>query len=256
MNSLSKLARRIGGAVAIAVSVVFSVPTGSSAAPISFQNGTATFSQACSGGFTPDASVNGNNASFDRGWALAKTCGGPIDDTDPHTAVWETTSNVTAAQLQFGLFQLFGGSHLIGRFRLSVTSDDRSTFADGLDTGGDVTANWLLLTGATLAASAGMTLTELGDGSILAGGATTSTGVYDVGFSGSFVDITGIRLEVLEHPSLPRDGPGLQPTNGNFVLTEFTLDASEAVTVTEPPLAVIFGLALVSCALANRRRSV
>ena len=43
----------------------------------------------------------------------------------------------------------------------------------------------------------------------------------------SLSPITGIRLEVLEDPSLPFNGPGRQPTNGNFVLTELMLHAEE-----------------------------
>src|SRR5205807_2660468 len=37
--------------------------------------------------------------------------------------------------------------------------------------------------------------------------------------------ITGVRLEVLTDPSLPMKGPGRSPTNGNLVLSEFSVTA-------------------------------
>jgi hypothetical protein len=43
--------------------------------------------------------------------------------------------------------------------------------------------------------------------------------------------VTGIRLEVLEDPSLPLDGPGYHSTNGNFLLTELEVFANISVAV-------------------------
>jgi hypothetical protein len=37
--------------------------------------------------------------------------------------------------------------------------------------------------------------------------------------------ITGVRLEVLTDPTLPFNGPGCNDTNGNFVLSEFSVRA-------------------------------
>lgn len=240
---------------ALALGILIAMPWETVAAPISFQNGSASFSQPCAGGHSPDLSVDGDFTSGNRGWAIANTCMTPLDDTDPQTAVWETTADFTASQLSFQLHQLFGSQHLIGRFRLSVTSDDRSTFADGLDNAGDVTATWMVLTGASASGPAGMTFAVQGDDSVLVGGTVPNTGVYSVGFAGSFMDITGIRLEVLEEISLPFDGPGLQPTNGNFVLTELTLDASSPVAMPEPGTLALFGLGLAGLGFARRSKA-
>jgi Bacterial Ig-like domain len=43
--------------------------------------------------------------------------------------------------------------------------------------------------------------------------------------------ITGIFLDAIKNPRLPGGGPGGQYGNGNFVVSEFTLDASGASTV-------------------------
>jgi len=224
------------------------------ATPIAFQNGTASFSQPCAGGHSPDLSVDGNFSASNRGWAIAKTCATPLDDTDPHTAVWETTADFTATQLDFGLHQLFGSQHLIGRFRLSVTSDDRSTFADGQDNGGDVIANWTVLTGASVSGPGSLIFSTLGDDSILVGGIVPAIGAYTVEYTGSFADITGVRLEVLEDALLPFDGPGLQPTNGNFVLTELTLDASDVIETPEPGTFALLAVALAGIGFARFRK--
>ncbi|MEO0484272.1 MAG: hypothetical protein AAF092_00015 [Pseudomonadota bacterium] len=203
-----------------------SVASTSLAATVTLTNATATFSQA---GFSVAGASNGTTTGND-GWGIQEAGSG---DTNAQTAVWETAADFTADTLNFQLHHDFAPftnpEHLLGNFRLSVTSDDRSLFADGLTSGGDVTANWTVLTGATAVSSAGtQTLTTQGDGSILAGGATPATATYSVTYTGFFANITGIRLEALPNASLPTAGPGLKPINGNFVLTEITLDQSIA----------------------------
>ncbi len=238
----------VGKAIFLAVILMTGILTAgienAFAVPVTFQNGTATFTQVSPSFHSTDASVNGN--AFDNGWAIHPNI---VDQT----AVWETTTDVNAGQLDFKLHQNWGAAHLIGRFRLSVTSDDRSTFADDLETGGDVTANWTVLTSPVISGPAGLTFTTLGDNSILASGTVPNTGVYDIQFTGSFSGITGIRLEVLEDPSLPVNGPGLQPTNGNFVLSEIELDAS-GTPVPEPSTLLLLGTGLIGLAGYGRRK--
>jgi hypothetical protein len=135
------------------------------------------------------------------------------------------------------LYQYWGGAHNIGRFRLSYTTDDRSTFADGLNSGGDVTANWTVLSGATITSTGDETFTVLGDNSILVSGNNPATTVYSVSFSGSFSGITGIRLEALSDGSLPYGGPGRQ-ANGNLTLTEITLYATAPTDASAPTATV------------------
>ncbi len=192
--------------------------------PVTLQEGTATYSQelyCC--GLNVDQTVDGYIGTpangVLNGWAIYDEVG------QNQTAVWETASDVNASQLDFKMYQYWGGAHNLGRFRLSYTTDDRSTFADGLNSGGDVIANWTILTGATISGTGGETFTVLGDNSILVSVNNPDTTVYSVSFSGSFSGITGIRLEALSDASLPFSGPGRQ-ANGNFTLTELTLDAT------------------------------
>ncbi len=194
-----------------------------SAGVISLQNGTATFSQTCCGTHSPDLSVDGDLNN--NGWAIA-TFGSSGDSSSGQTAVWETSTDFDAAQMDISLMQIFGTQHILGTFRFSVTSDDRSTFADGLDNGGDVTANWTVLTNPSVSGPAGVTFSTLSDSTVLVGGSTPETATYDVQYTGNFFNITGIRLEVIENASLPFNGPGRQPSNGNFVLSDLTVTSS------------------------------
>src|SRR6266436_2461978 len=191
------------------------------ATTVQLQQATATFSQTGGGSFLVATAINGTTGDG-LGWAI-----------DPHegvpqTAVFETTSDVgypAGSLLTFTLthaYDLWGG-HMLGRFRISVTTDDRSTFADGLATGGNVTANWTVLDPISFTSANGTTLTKLSDNSILASDALPDTDVYTVTAATTLTGITGIRLEALTDPSLPNNGPGRQPLNGNFVLSEFTV---------------------------------
>src|SRR4030095_10868960 len=186
------------------------------------QNGTATFSSTRAEITSPDQAFDGDFASVN-GWGIARE--DAIDGTTSETAVWETASDVSAGPLVFRMYFLHDNpGHLLGRFRFSVTTDYRNTFADGLGTGRDLEANWIGPTNPTVSGPAGMTFTMLPDNSILAGGTTAAQGAYTVSYSTAVSGITGIRLEAIEHPSLPGDGPGLFPRNGNFLLTELQLN--------------------------------
>ncbi len=234
--------------ITVLVAVTFSTSRVANAALVPLQNGTATFSQ---GTLSIDEAINGVFAGDNDGWGI-----------DPfevdQTAVFESTLNfgvVGGTTLTFVLTHAYPvDPHTLGRFRLSVTTDDRSLFADGLDSGGDVTANWVVLSPLTATATVA-TLTIQGDGSILASGPNPAMDVYTVTAFTSLVNMTGIRLEALENPSLPFNGPGRQANNGNFVLTEFTVDAVPAqANVPEPiALCVWAGMALIAAGGAWRR---
>jgi uncharacterized protein DUF1549/uncharacterized protein DUF1553 len=77
-------------------------------------------------------------------------------------------------------------------------------------------------------AKAGATLTKQPDGSILASGKNTAPELYTVTGTTKLKKITAVRLEALTDKSLPKNGPGRSPNNGNFVLNEFTLGAVPA----------------------------
>ncbi len=198
-----------------------------SANMIVLQNGTGTFSQVIGGGpFSPSQAVDGNFGD-PNGWAIAT--GFDFGSTSSETAVWETLTNIPAGDLNLTMhfLHLVTAESLLGRFRFSVTTDDRNTFADGLHTGGDVTANWTVLSNPLVSGPSGMTFTTLADDSVLAGGTIAAQATYTVSYSTGINNITGLRLEALEDPALPGgNGPGLASGNGNFALTEMTLDAT------------------------------
>jgi hypothetical protein len=218
-------------------------------APTPLQNATATLSQ------TPDfpvsESIDGNLGG--RGVVNVWAIGGGT--TVPQTAVYETQTDVgglAGAAFTFTLTQNFGGFFTIGKVRFSVTTDDRTSFADGLSSGGDVTGNWIELTPLTALATNGATLTIQGDNSILASGASPETSVYTITASTPVMNITGIRLETLTDASLPNNGPG-RGLSGNFVLQEFEVDA--VALVPEPAAGAVLLTMGASLALFRRRQT-
>lgn len=220
----------------------------SQASPITLQNATATFSQPS---FSVGQSIDGSLVIND-GWA--------IDPNEVNQiAAWESNTDFGFASgtlLTFTMFQNQGVQHTLGNFRFSVTTDNRANFADGLSSGGNVGTLWTVLTPQTASSFNGATLTVQGDQSILASGTNPNTDIYTISAITNLVNITGIRLEVLENPGLVTggpngNGPGRQPSNGNFVLTEITLDAT---VIPEPASYLLLGIGLLGF-LATRRRS-
>jgi mono/diheme cytochrome c family protein len=84
---------------------------------------------------------------------------------------------------------------------------------------------WTVLEPQTYYASVGTKFTKLDDNSLLATGSNPGVSIYTVTARTSLKGITGFRLEALADPNLPSYGPG-RADNGNFVLTEFTVEAS------------------------------
>lgn len=208
--------------VALVCAACFSIPfavTSRAADSVVLQSGTASFSQTLLGvTFSPDQVHDGSFAEFN-GWAVLEA--NTLDGAHGQSAVWETQSDVPPGRLTFTLHFLLGppyAQHLLGRFRLSVTTADRSTFADGNDQLGQLGSGWIPLHHPTVTVPSGMTVTTLPDFSLLTGGAIPATGQYVVSFDVPLT-ITGIRLDVIEDPSLTQLGPG-HALNGNFLLNE------------------------------------
>ena len=230
----------LAASAALALSSAAAVPA--LADPVALQNATATFTQNFGGGV--DASIDGNLGPAN-GWAVFD---GDASPTNSQTAAYETVTDTLANAYTFTLSNLdsSNGQHTVGKFRLSVTTDDRSTFADGVDTGGDVTANWIELTPTSATATNGTVLTvDSADNTVEASGPNPTTSVYTITASSALLNVTGFRLEVLEDGDLPDGGPG-RSGNGNIVLTEFAVDA-----VPEPAALSLIGLGGL---LALRRR--
>jgi hypothetical protein len=84
---------------------------------------------------------------------------------------------------------------------------------------------WTVLEPMAYYASVGTKFNKLDDNSLLATGSNPGVSEYTVMARTSLKGITGFRLEALADPNLPFYGPG-RAGNGNFVLTEFSVDAS------------------------------
>ena len=197
------------------------VPAGS----VTLLNATADFSQT---GYTVGATTDYNTSSG--GWAFHNQL------TTNHTAVWETALDLGVSELTFRLSQNLGSNHTLRRLRFSVTQDDRSTFADGLHIGGDITAAWTELTPLT-ATQLGGSATVNGDNTINFV-APSGNETYTVTAATTFGAITGIRLEVLTDAS---GTVGYSGTGGNAVLTEFEVEATAVIP--EPATMALLGLA-------------
>ncbi|MCA9143442.1 MAG: DUF1549 domain-containing protein [Planctomycetales bacterium] len=100
-------------------------------------------------------------------------------------------------------------------------------------------AKWEPLKPYYLSASKGEDLTLQEDLSILASGPTPEDSTYTIVATSKLPIITGLRLEVLPHASLPNQGPGRDP-NGEFDLSEFIVEAepvpAEDIAIDTPTL--------------------
>jgi hypothetical protein len=197
--------------------------------PVALQNATATMTQ--TQGTTAAGTIDGITTGFN-GWAIGAS-------SPPQTLVWETVSNVpTTADgiFAFQFLHFFENTHHMGRFRLSATTDHRSTFADGLSDGGDVTANWTVLDVVSFSATGGPVGTVLNDKSVLVSGPHPSGAgtTFTVRVKGLAGLVTGFRLEVLKDASLPTGGPG-RASNGNFVLNEVNVAIEDVFTFNRAP---------------------
>jgi choice-of-anchor C domain-containing protein len=198
-------------------SVIVAGAFSSSGQTVHWQQPTATYSQ-------PNYSVaDAVDLSSATGWGVAHLDG----TTTAETAVFETTEDVATGPEISLTFRLtsggFPGANL-GRYRISVTGDDRSQFADGLANGGDVTANWEVLEPLSFHTVGGATLTKLEDNSILASGPNPNFDTNVVVARTSLARITGVRIETMLDTNLPTSGPG-RHANGNFVLYDINVTA-------------------------------
>ncbi len=194
--------------------------------PVGLQQATATFSERNrSVAHTIDGDLAG------RGWGFTQ----PVDFQGPviraPVAVWETQEDVgfdQGTELTFTMVHDSQTRANLGRFRLSVTGDPRDSFADGLESSGDVTANWVPLTALEFASAEGATFTILPDQSILVDGGLNRRDTYTIRAISTLPQITGVRLETIKDTTLPgRGGPG-RGAGGAAVLSELLVTAAPA----------------------------
>ena len=84
---------------------------------------------------------------------------------------------------------------------------------------------WSIVKPVKLESSGGATLTLQPDGSVLAGGKNPYADTYTIQAATKLTAITGLRIEVLNDPSLPHGGPGRDP-DGNFFLSDVEVRAA------------------------------
>jgi hypothetical protein len=84
---------------------------------------------------------------------------------------------------------------------------------------------WTPITDAEIFAAFGVKFDKLEDGSFVAKGDNATTNNYIVKAKTSLKGITGVRVEFLTDPNLPRGGPGRAP-DGSFYFSEFSVEAA------------------------------
>jgi hypothetical protein len=185
-------------------------------------------------GFPVERAIDGDPTT---GWAV-DTGVKPIAG---HTATFFFEKPVTfsnAAHWTVKLDQQYGQHHTIAHLRLSLgTQIDASSktprqafdaaFATWEKSESNHAAKWTVLRADELRSSMPI-LTQLADGSVLAGGDTTKSDTYDLTFHSGVQGVTAVRLEALPDESLPRGGPGMvfyEGGAGDFFLSEISLIA-------------------------------
>jgi len=194
---------------------------------VKFSSAIATFyeiqndwapSQMIDGIFTgPNGGING--------WAVYNYATGTSEAAD---ALLTLANPLPAGQynLTFTIYQNYYGNpgHLLGDFALDYTTAASPTLSSPQTPVSIQSASSLNET----------TFSLLSPGELLANSSKNSIGTDTYTIS-ALVDsaspITGIFLDAIKNPALPGGGPGGQYGNGNFVVSEFTLDAGAPFTV-------------------------
>lgn len=94
--------------------------------------------------------------------------------------------------------------------------------------------SWVPLDPESFAASGGVTLTRLDDGSVISGGALPDNSTYELTAFTRARAITAFRIEALSDAQLPHASSG-RSEDGDFVLTELTVQAFPARAANLPP---------------------
>jgi len=223
--------------------------------PLTLINETASFEQT---NFPIEETTDGVVTGSSNGWAI----GG--DQNSDQEAVYQTSTPIPAGnrgtKLTFRNIHGRGDAHLLGNYRLSVTTDPNPT------AGGSAT--WFQLTPASATSLSGANLLIQPDNRIqwdLNNGAPTTPNFTDtytvVATAPNFiaqVGITGFRLEAIADGSLMPItnvvGPGLTTDNGNFVLTEVTITAASINSSVPEPATGLLSAAAMAGMLVHRRR--
>jgi len=191
--------------------------------PVTFSSAVATFyevennwapSQMIDGIFTgPNGGING--------WSVFDSATGISEGAD---ALLTIANPLPAGHynLTFKIYQNYFGNpgHILGDFALAYTTAASPTLSSA-QTRVSIQSESSLN---------GTTFSLLSPGELLANTSQNSVGTDTYTISASIDSaspITGIFLDAIKNPTLPGGGPGGQYGNGNFVVSEFTLGASD-----------------------------
>ncbi|MFO0948930.1 MAG: PSD1 and planctomycete cytochrome C domain-containing protein [Planctomycetota bacterium] len=207
---------------------------------VSFANATADFSQT---GFPPTNAFDGDQHT---GWAIHGTEPWNVNRTATFTFM-EPVESTGLARWTITLDQKYGGSHMLGRFRIrlgerlgerspnNLSEADRRKnrmerdFQAWLQEQRQSVVAWEMLK-PVQASSEIPSLDIQTDGSILASGDQSKRDIYQLTYEGGPKKITALRLEVLPDENLPKGGPGriaYEGPFGDFFLSEFTVRAKD-----------------------------
>ena len=157
------------------------------------------------------------------GWSVFDFVTGIADAAD---ALLTLASPLPAGQynLTFTIYQNYcNPGHILGDFALDYTTAASPTLS----------SPQIPVSIQNATSLNGTTFSLLSPGELLANTSHNSIGTDTYTIS-ALVDsaspITGIFLDAIKNPALPGGGPGGQYPNGNFVVSEFTLDATAALT--------------------------
>ncbi len=211
---------------------------GDTRSSLRFAHAEADFSQE---NYPISAAIDGK---MDTGWGIA---GDPEGVQRDRRAVFyfEHPLELAEAQpIEIHLVQQFGNQHTLGNVRLerltrqvpdsTVPEATRRAayFSEQFEAwAADVATksqDWQPLTPLEMTAQKHTTLVRLPDDSILATGDLPNNDIYDLSLRTDVEGITGLRLEVLPHESLPGNGPGrgVILSEGDFLLTGIKITAS------------------------------
>ena len=223
---------------------------GVGAVPITFGSASASFFQSFDRNWSPAEMIDGVTSGAN-GWAIYRNNGQP-DQTQSETALFTLAvpAGAGASAFTFTIFQNYGAGansfHVLGDFSLAYTTAASPT----------LTSSATPMTITSAVATSGATFSSSSTGQLLVGGTLPATDVYTITASvNALAPITGIFLNVINDPAsgLPTGGPGSQPSNGNFVLSEFVASVS-AVPEPGSPTLMLVGLGGVGLWATRSRR--
>jgi hypothetical protein len=256
---------------AFAVMTAWQTPTASA---LSFDGAVATYEQALPSGPTDSNgpwaasyAIDGNTSgawdfAHPNGWGVYNLVVRPalpnVDYTESETAYFRLTNPISTnstSGIQIAMHFNFDVNPqlTLGCFRISLTTADLHTAPFTLANA--QAASWTSVAPLSfvITPSSGPAPTYNLEASnvLLVTGANPARALYTLTFAPGNLNVTGIRLEAIEHAGLPFDGPGRDTTAGNFTLNEIT---AQAAPVPEP--ASLSLMAIAGAALLLRRRRV